>query len=390
MAGDDFLVLTLDGSLVPWDKLEIDKYEDKPGEFAPLLKQLKGMTLAVSVGVRKGYLLVALGSSAGHLAQFAGPGPKLADRPEFKPLAKHAGQPVLALSYTSAKLLEPLATKPEDVAVWVELARAGLEKADLSEELTKAIQKDVDDLAHSYWRDVRKPGATTTFTFRTPRGWETFGRDYTAAGTEAAAAARPLTLLNHVGGSPLMAAIGRSSTTVEDYRAMVRWLAAFGGHVEQALIEKVPPAEEGVKMFRTQFVPLLKELSDVTEKLWLPALADGQEALVLDAKWASRKWHAAMPEPEKPLPLLELGVVLGVSDAAKLEEALESYRTGVNRMIAKVRELAPPGTVPEFEIPKPQVETKGGSTFAHYPIPEQLGIDPRFQPTAHTRPRWRC
>jgi hypothetical protein len=132
---------------------------------------------------------------------------------------------------------------------------------------------------------------------------------------------------------------------------------------------------------RQEIYPVLQELSDVTERLWLPALADGQQAVVLDSKWTSKQWHAALPQTERPMPLLELGIILGVSDRAKLEKALEGYRLGVNKLVKKAHELAPEGKIPELEIPPPKVETKGGRTYAFYPFLAGLGLDEQFQPT---------
>jgi len=377
VGGDDFLVLTLDGSLVPWDGLNLAQYEEKKGEFDPLLKHLKSMKLTVAVGVRQGYLLVAVGDSTDTIARFGGDGPKLADRPELKPLAKLAGKPLTAVGYTSAKLRQSVAITAEDVAGYADRAKILLGQADLPADQRKAIEKDLDAFAAAVGRGLTKPGAAASASVRTARGWETLDYDYTDPGP---GEPRPLTLLNHLGGDPLLAAVWRSGTTVEDYRALVKWVTVFAGHAERAVVAKGLADEETVKKYRADFVPLLKELSDVTENLWLPALADGQEGFVIDAKWTSKKWHEAMPEADRPLPLPEFGVVLGVSDPDKFGQALEGYRTVANKLIAKVRELAG-GTIPEFEIPRPKVERAGGRTFAYYPIPAEWGIDRQFQPT---------
>jgi hypothetical protein len=376
--GDEFLVLELDGSLVPWDLLPLAMFEEKEGEFAPLLKHLKAMKLTVAVGVRQGYLLIAVGSSTDQLVKFGGPGPKLAGLPEFKPLAEFAGKPLTSVGYTSAALRQVTGTTAEDVMGYGDLLKVWLEQADLPDDLRKAIEKDADALLRSVAKDLPKPGATTSFSFRTARGWETYAYDYTPP---AAGAARPLTLLNHLGGDPLMAAVWRSGTTVDDYRAAVKWAKIIAGHVEKVVLVKAPDAEETIKTVRKEIYPVLQELSDVTERFWLPALADGQEGVVLDAKWTSKQWHAALPQTERPMPMLELGIVVGVSDRAKFEQALEGYRVGVNKLLKKAREVAPPGTIPELEIPRPKVETKGGRAFAHYPIPEGWGLDEQFRPT---------
>jgi hypothetical protein len=106
---------------------------------------------------------------------------------------------------------------------------------------------------------------------------------------------------------------------------------------------------------------------------------------VLDAKWKSKRWHASMPETDSELPMPELGVILGVSDSTKFEQALEGYRIATNKLLAKARGQIPAGAIPgadfDFEIPKPKFEKDGGNTYAYYPIPAEWGLDRQFQPT---------
>jgi hypothetical protein len=377
VADDEFLILDLDGSLIPWEQVPLADYENDMGEFEPLLKRLKAMKLAVAIGVRQGYLLIAVGESTAHIEKFGGPGAKLAGIAEMKPVEKFADKPITAVSYTSAKLLEVTATSAEDVTGYADAAKQLLRQTNLPEETLKPIDKDIDALAKSIIKGLTKPGAQVSLSHRTPRGWETFAYDYTK---RESGEPRPRTLLDHLGGEPLLAVVWRSGTTVEDYRAFVQWVAKFAGHAETIVAGLSPDSAEMIKKVRAELGPIVKELSDITERLWIPALADGQEAFVLDAKWASKQWHAAL-EADRQLPMIELGVVLGVSDAAKLRQALEGYRATINKLIAKVAEFDPNGNIPPVEIPKPNVERKGDRTFAFYPIPEEWGLDPQFQPT---------
>lgn len=380
VGGDDFLLLNLDGSLVPWDMLPLAQFEEKEGEFGPLLERLKKLTLTVAVGVRQGYLLVAVGPSAEHLAKFGGAGATLAGRPEFKPLEKAAGKPLTAIGYASAALRGASEATAEDISGLADGLKSLLELAELSDETRKAIEKDLEAAGKGLARQVVKPGANVSYSVRTARGWETFDYDYTPA--DGGTAAKPLTLLDHLGGDPLLAAVWRSGTTVEDYQEMAKWAGIIAGHVKTVVGEKFPDAAPVVETVLTEFKPLLAELNEITEKLWLPALADGQEAIVIDAKWAQPKWHVAMPEADKPLPLPELGVVVGVSDRAKLEQAAERYWALGDKMIAKARELAPPGSIPEFALPKPKVERAKGRTLARFAFPVEWGVHEQVEPTA--------
>ena len=76
----------------------------------------------------------------------------------------------------------------------------------------------------------------------------------------------------------------------------------------------------------------------------------------------------------------ELGIVVGVSDAEKLEEALGEYRSVANKLLGKVKDWIPAAEIPDFEIPRPQTKREKGRTYAHYPVPEDWGLDEKFQP----------
>ena len=378
VGGDEFLALELDGSLVPWDMVPVAEFEEKEGEFAPLFERLKKATLTVAVGVREGYLLVAVGPTTEHLAKFGGPGPKLAGRPEFKPLAKAAGKPLTSVGYTSATLRGSTATTPEDVTEAADSVKPLLELLELSDDTRKAIEKDLGELGKAVAKQVTKPGASVDFSVRTARGFESFDYDYTPAGEPAA---KPLTLLDHLGGDPVLAAVWRSGTTPEDYREVVKWVKVLSKHGLAVVREKLPDAAPVVENVLNEFRPLLAEADEITEKLWLPALADGQQALVIDARWAQRRWHVAMPESDKPLVLPELGIVVGVSDRAKLEQAAERYWNLGDKLVAKARELAPPGSIPEFSLPKPKVERANGRTVARFALPLEWGVHEQVEPT---------
>ena len=60
IGGADTLVVVLDGSMVPWDMVPLDKFEDKPGEYKELMSKLKGMKLTIGLTIRDGYALLAI------------------------------------------------------------------------------------------------------------------------------------------------------------------------------------------------------------------------------------------------------------------------------------------------------------------------------------------
>lgn len=376
--GDEFLTLAANGSMIPWDQANLAQFEAEDGEFDELQKRLKELKFTIAIGVRKGFLLISIGDTAEHLAKFGGPGPKLASVPELKALDKFADRKVISISYTSKTILEKISTNQDDIAGIGELVKTLLVSAELPDALEGKITADLDGLLKAASGQIVPPGAYTNISLRTAHGWETFTYDYTASPNPPA---KPLTILEHVGGKPLFLAAGRSNTTVKDYREIAHWLGVFGGHVEEVIAVKAPDADKALDIYRDDFKPLLMELGRILETLWLPALDDGQMAIVLDAKWTSRQWHAAAPPSETALPLPEIGFILGVSDADKFVEAMKEYRGLANKVIATARKHDQSGEIPEFEIPPPTVETDANIRYAFYPIPREWGIDEQFQPT---------
>src|SRR5262249_10917700 len=129
-------------------------------------------------------------------------------------------------------------------------------------------------------------------------------------------------------------------------------------------------------------LPLLQRLDDTTTKLLIPALRDSGVGFVLDAKWSSKQWLANMPKMDKPLPMLELGLMIGISDAKKFEAALKDYRVTLNELYEKAREASPvKDNIPEFKLPAPETEKSSNGTLMWWPIPEDTGLDKQFLPT---------
>jgi hypothetical protein len=152
--------------------------------------------------------------------------------------------------------------------------------------------------------------------------------------------------------------------------------------VDQILKEKLPEEKrQKYEEISKAYLPLVRRANDVTTKLLLPSLADGQVALVLDAHWTSKQWQKNLPETDRALPLPEMALVLGVSNPEQFRKALEQYRDIANQGIAKARELAPEGQVPPFEIPAAQNHKAKGGTLYYYPLPEDWGLDAQVMPT---------
>jgi hypothetical protein len=380
VAGGDFLTLSLDGEIVPWDQIPIKDLEEEPGEFDDVIKKLKALKLNVSLGIAGKYVMLSIGETTGLLPKLV-PGPnRLVDRPEFKPLARFADRRLTSINYVSKELQVKLAMTEKDVNDLVEAAKSFLPHAELTEEQQGRVGKDLETLAGDIRKYLPQPGASMSFSFLTDQGQESYGYDWGKNNT--LDASKPLTLLNHLGGSPLFATVRRSKYSPEDYQLLVKWIKVFHGYFEEFAVPKMEDEErEKYEKFMKGAAPLFKRLDEATGKLLLPALADGQTALVIDAKLTSSQWIALLPPSERPMPMIELACVAGVSDAPKLRQACGEYWAVAKKMLDLVREVGGED-IPEIELPDPDVKkVKSGELFT-FPLPPTVPVDKKLAPTA--------
>ncbi len=374
-----FLVFSLDGAMIPWDEIPWQNLENNPGEFAPLVNKIKGLKGVVCLGHQQGHLMFAISASTQYLSNLGAPGPNVLTQPEFAPLAKYADRPLTSISFVSKKVIAML-NAAGDYSEFVQLAKDGLPALGVPEAQAKNIIKDLEKFASEITPKRQEFGGGLQFTFLTPRGYETFAYDFTP--TEDHIGVKPLTILKHVGGNPILAFAGREKVDGASYAFVSKWAKIAWGHVDEFARNSLEGDikdmyAEGVKVF----LPLVKRFDDITTKEFIPSLADGQRALVIDAKWKSKQWIGMLPPTEKDMPMLELGLVLGVSDALKLEKAMGDYRTLINDMIdAGIKLSGIP--IPGVQIPAPEFKDGKNGKLYFYSLPFLLGVDGQVAPTA--------
>src|SRR4051812_22728112 len=220
------------------------------------------------------------------------------------------------------------------------------------------------------------PGEATAIAFLTARGYEAY--QYTNAARPMMDGSKPLSILSHVGGTPLLMIASRSKNGVDDYTKLVDWLKRVAGHVEQIAEKKADSDDwEKYQKIRGKGIELLERLDKANREQMFPALADGQGALVIDFTAKSQQWFEKMPQASKPLPMLELAVVAGVSDAEKLHEGVKTYIDAGQEAVELAKEVHGED-MPEVELPKPVIsDLAGGGKLYTYPLPKKWGLDPQ-------------
>jgi hypothetical protein len=377
-----FLTLSFDGSMVPWDEIDWKDVEEAAGEFDGVRKNLKKLKLTISLGVRHDFLLFSIGSTTDSIKQLGGEGPRLTSRSELKPLVRAAGKRLTGISYSSKALAAKSQMTAEDIDNLTTMAGHALDAAGIPENKRKAIMKDVSGLARDLKKELTAPGASLSFSYLSDRGYE--GYDYQYGEFPDRDSSKTLTLLNHVGGDPILAVVGRSKGTLERYRTVSKWIKIAYGHAEPLILEKINEQDKQKYEEISKLVfPPLKRFDEITAKMLLPSLADGQAGFVLDAKWKSKQWHPALPASDKALPMPELALLVGVSDRALLEKAMRSYGKLIEDALAKVKENAPPDSQPPLtKLPEPEVKTVKAGKLYLWRLPEEAKLDQRVALTA--------
>jgi len=374
----DYLTFDFDGAMVPWDELPLDKLkgmELKAGDAQKVIDHLKKMKLVVALGTRENYLLVSIGSSLKCLEKL-GQGKRLIDRPELKPLAKFVGRRLTGISYASAELS---GNQQKAIDNLLGLLDKMLTHAKLGDDQKLRLRKDGQGLAEDLKALLPKIGARTGLGFLSDRGFESY--QYAWGDFGRVDSSKPLSLLQHVGGNPIVGLVGRGKVTGKDYDLASKWAKTVYGYFRDFGMPNLSAAdrEKGQK-FLDAAVPLLRRLDKANRDVLLPALADGQLALVLDDKLQSKHFLETLPSTKKAMPMVEPAIVVGVSDAKLLKQGLSEYRAVVNGLIDAVRHVEGSNVPKDVQVPPPQVTQSALGTIYSFPLPKAWGVDPTIVP----------
>ena len=348
--------------------------EQEPGQFDKLKAKLEQMKLVVCAGVRDGYLMLSVGSSVEHLAKL-GTGQLLADLPQFKPLEKFAEKPLIGIAYVSEAFLQAASSSNGQMEQMLQMLQQVLPQAGLPKEMNQRIQKDAEEFAGDLQSILPKPGANLAFSFRTEQGIE--GYQYDWSKNVELDGSKPLSLLDHLGGNPLLAVVARGTYSPQHYETMRKWVRKGFGYFQDIAVERMSAGERKTfEKFKEVGIPLLERLDKATGQMLMPGFADGQSALVIDAKITSKQWFENLPQNDRTLPMFEPALVFGVSDAELVKKAFAEYQSVANDAVEKIKVLEPASIPPNFKIPLPEIPRfQIGRDVYRTSLPKQWGVD---------------
>lgn len=378
--GNEFLTMRLEGSMIPWDRLREEAEDMTDEQFARWQDLLNKKTVALAVGVVGEFALMSIGDSTEHLAAL-GKGATLAEQPLMARLAKHANQRVTSIGYVSGALAKSLNSPRQTIDDLVGAVEQGLQEAEVADDLRGKLLDDLKGLGDDVLKYMPEPGDTAGIGYLTARGYESF--QYQTGTRPTQDSSQPLTVLDHAGGAPMMVVATRTKQNVEDYDQTVSWIKRVATQVELIAKEKSEPDDWAKYLeVREKALPLLERWNAATREHMMPAMADGQQALVVDAAATSNQWFEQMPKSPQPLPMLEIGFVASVSDAEHLRKGIQEYFSVIRDAIAMLHELHPED-VPDIQVPDPETsELADGGTMFTYKLPAEWGVDAQIAPNA--------
>ncbi len=396
-SGSDFITLTGDSAMIPWDKIAADADADDREKMEEVAKALEGKQVTAALGMFGDFLILRIGATFEGL-ETLGTQPLLWDKEELSLVREADDKPVTSVSYVSGEFLRAISRPKEQIDSYVDLAKAALPRAELDKELQDALLADVEELASDVKRWIPDQGTAVGVQYMTDDGFEGYTQNWTE--NLLLDGSKPLDILSHTGGSPLIMIAARSRLkNGEGYNSLSKWLQRLGKY-GQAIAEKNLEGEqrEIFESVHNEIVPLMKRVDEITKAELIPALQDGQGAWVVDAKMESRQWHFMMPPASEPLPMFEVAEIYGVSDAAKLKNALANYGAVADELLKFAQKMveehqgelndmldgpaqALPGLVMAMEVPVPKTRETDDGQLYEFSNFSRIGLDTRLAPT---------
>ncbi len=372
------------GRDLPWDLFGVDQSSIEMLELLDKTRSLfDGRQMTVTIGLLDSYLVLAISDNAATIAQLGQDENRLLARPELAPVWEAPGDALVSVAYVSDRYKQTEFAISYDGVFSRQLPQieAVLEDVYWDEEWPDFWRPLAEDLQ---WLDDEIADLVPQFKGSLRFAWMTeFG--YRGQHLERTANAifdgtSPLTILEQVGGQPLLLLAQRRADRPEYFQLARRVVRKLKGYIDGLASEPDWFEEDSAEQLRAVLEhgwPLLTRWADAWETLFLPAVADGQHAFVWNATGLSPAQLSEVVPGAEPgeLPLPELALVLGVSDPDRLIAYFEELFDIFDAAVDVLRKFDP-NAVPEgYRVPRPVVESiEGGTAYRYRVLNETLGL----------------
>ncbi len=232
-----------------------------------------------------------------------------------------------------------LTTQKKDIQDLAKQFENLLDLAELDENLNNRIISDLGKLSDDLLSIIPDVGEYLSWNFMTEQGNEGYVWDWNQ--NLSMDTSKPLNLLNILGSNPLAAAVTRAQYRPQDYDLFVKWIKNGYGYVEDFALPQLGANEvEQFNQVMDRVIPIAQKFDGIMRQYLLPATKDSQSAFVIDNQTTSKQLFKEMPASSKPLPVPELAMVLGVSDAEKLQTGFVEIKKIADDIVTMIRDLS--------------------------------------------------
>jgi len=381
VGGGEVVTFTIDGSTLPWDDLTRDATEGLDGEaLDKVIDRLRSLDLVISLGVVGDRVIFSIGDSADHLDKLGATSgkPGLVATKPFEPLVADKDRRLTAVSYLSESLAKAIAPSAADIEQLADLADTIAAEAELPEGAAEEARAGLERVAAGYKKRLPVPGPWMAYSFMSDQGYEGYAWDWSK--NLPYDGSKRLDLLEHTGGAPLGAVVFRVKNDPAQFDDIVTWGGMAWRFFAKYLVSKADgEAREKVSLVEKYFGPLVDKLVGTVRTKLLPAMADGQIGLVLDAKSRTKRFQSELPQAADPLPLTEPAIVLGLDDPKLFREGMSDLFSLSDELVDAVREIDPDAVPADYRIKDPEKAKVEAGTIWSWAL-EKSGLDEQIKP----------
>ncbi|MEA1952335.1 MAG: hypothetical protein U9N87_13205, partial [Planctomycetota bacterium] len=347
--GTSFLTFKLDSRLLTDADANLSISEQDKKSFAALRKKIADLKLTIALGIKGDYLLVSLGPSTDGLARLnvsgkKGPSKRLIDRVEMRPVRRMKGRRLTSICYRSREFNRALCAPDKYAAALARRLDARLKSAKLDPATKTRLQADAVALRRDIESLRQKPGAVVKVCLMSRRGMESYCFD--RGGHAWLDGYKPLGLLEHVGGRPLLLKSFRATCTVAQYDMATRWLAKGYDYFEDRVLWNIDAAwRKPCRLTVALLRPILRQIDRVNRRVLIPTLQDGQIVFLINDDGPA--------------------FITDTTAAERLQEVYEEYWT-VYRDVVDALEDTRSDRRSDFNVAKP--------TISPCPLPEWMRL----------------
>ena len=361
------LTLEIDGELIPWDRM----LEDSPFEEdqqAELIESLRALELAISVGLLDDYVLIGIGQDLEQIKKLENPGELLIDHEELRPV-RDSNVDLVSVSYTSDKVMN--AVPPSQQFGFFATAFLQGIKSQAPESLHSDLEQDFAMIQKDLTSWIPTPGSVLRFVYLTDHGYE--GKLYNRSENRWLDGSKPLEVTKHLGGDPVFFYAARGKPSKPGDSVLARYAKRIAHYIEAvAEMEQDDADAQAFLEFFKETKPLLARIGNSYLTKVAPSFGT-EAAFVIDAQATAKSWHPALPPSDEPLPMLELGYVMSITDADQLKAGCSEIYGTLREIQQMARQAQPDAEIPE--LPAPEVKSVGDATMYGYALPEESGLD---------------